>query len=221
MVLAIAALIVQFGTTPQILAPAVATTFPSRIATEDGTKPKPLAPVTPGPAAATVPAESGSGHLDLNTVKLNGESNEKAAPGMTAVSLVNEQNSQSLSTVRIPVADPERQRRIYPAESPRLSKSWLALSLVQHAAAGLDAYSTRQAIGHGAVEDDPMMRPFAHSGAIYAAIQVGPLLLDYAARRMQHSEFGMVRRMWFVPQSISTAGFLFSGVHNLNVASRH
>src|ERR1700690_888775 len=213
MVLAIAALFIQFGTTPQILAPAMATT--SKLSTEDGTKPKAVPPAPASVATTTMASDSGTGHLDLNTVKLNGESNEKSSPGMTAASLANEQNSQSLSTVRIPTADPERQRRIYPAETPRLSKSWLALSLVQHAAAGLDAYSTRQAIGHGAVEDDPMMRPFAHSGAIYAAIQVGPLLLDYAARRMQRSEFGMVRRMWFVPQAISTAGFLFSGVHNL------
>ena len=101
-----------------------------------------------------------------------------------------------------------------------MSKRWLALTLAQHGAAAFDAYSTRQSISRGAVEDDPMMRPFAHSGAIYAAIQVGPLLLDYAARRMQHSEYGMVRRMWFVPQTVSTAGFLISGFHNLNVASR-
>jgi hypothetical protein len=221
MVFAIAALLLQFNPTPQVLAPAIAVRVPAGFAAEDGTKPKPVVPPAANVAPATVAADSGTGHLDLNTVKLNGESNEKAAPGMTAVSLVNDQNSQSLSTVHIPVADPEKQRRVYSAETPRLSKSWLALSLVQHAAAGLDAYSTRQAIGHGAVEDDPMMRPFAHSGAIYAAIQVGPLLLDYAARRMQHSEFGMVRRMWFVPQSISTAGFLFSGVHNLSVASHH
>ncbi|MGH9745538.1 MAG: hypothetical protein ACRD59_05435 [Candidatus Acidiferrales bacterium] len=221
MVFAIAALLIQFSPTPQMLAPTLAIRQPSGIATEDGTKPKPVTPASVNGASATVAADSGTGHLDLNTVKLNGDPSGKAAPGMTAVALETDQNSQSLSTVRIPVADTEKPICLYPAETPRLSRSWLALSLVQHAAAGLDAYSTRQAIGHGAVEDDPLMRPFAHSGAIYAAIQVGPVLLDYAARRMQRSEFGLVRRMWFVPQSISTAGFLFSGVHNLNVAGRH
>ena len=135
------------------------------------------------------------------------------------MSVLNDQNSQSLSTVRIPVADPERQRRIYPAEAPRLSKSWLALSLVQHAAAGLDAYSTRQAIGHGAVEDDPMMRPFAHSPAIYVATQVGPVIFDLLARHMQRSEYPMVRRLWWMPQSMSAGLSIFSGVHNLSVAS--
>jgi hypothetical protein len=109
--------------------------------------------------------------------------------------------------------------KVYAAARPRMSRSWLALAIMQHGAATFDAYSTRQAIGHGAVEDDPLMRPFAHSGAMYAAIQVGPLVLDYVARRMQRSEYGIVRRMWFVPQSVSTAGFLISGVHNLSVAS--
>jgi hypothetical protein len=220
MVFAIAALMLQFAPTPKMLTPAFSTDIASGITTEDGTKPKPSASATSSGNSATVSATSGTGHLDLNPVKLSGDSHDKAVPGMTAVSIVNDQNSQSLSTVRIPEADPAKPMKVYAAERPRVSRSWIALSMVQHGAAAFDAYSTRQAIGHGAVEDDPLMRPFAHSGAIYAAIQVGPLLLDYAARRMQHSECGFVRRMWFVPQSVSTAGFLFSGVHNLNVASR-
>jgi len=94
----------------------------------------------------------------------------------------------------------------------------MVLALVQHGAATFDAYSTRQAIEHGAVEADPLMRPFAQSPGIYAAIQVGPVLLDYAARRMQRSNNVLARCMWWVPQSGSTAMFLFSGVHNLHVA---
>jgi hypothetical protein len=139
---------------------------------------------------------------------------------MTVVALTDHDTAQPLSSVRIPEPEPIKPIKVYSPEKPRTSRSWLALAMMQHGAATFDAYSTRQAIGHGAVEDDPLMRPFAHSGAIYAAIQVGPLLLDYVARRMQHSEYGMVRRMWFVPQSASAAGFLISGVHNLGVASR-
>src|SRR5229473_2170349 len=87
--------------------------------------------------------------------------------------------------------------------TPKLS----AVSLDQHGAATFDGYSTRQSVSRGNVEDDPMLRPFAHSGAIYAAIQAGPVALDFIARRMQHSEIGMVRRMWWVPQTVSTATF--------------
>jgi hypothetical protein len=107
------------------------------------------------------------------------------------------------------------------AERRRYTRSWLALSLVQHGAATFDAYSTRQSVSRGNIEDDPMMRPFAHSGAIYAAIQAGPVALDFIARRMQHSENGMIRKMWWVPQSVSTATFIFAGVHNLNVTPHH
>jgi hypothetical protein len=222
MVFAIAALMLQFTPTPKILAPAFSSVAPSTTTTEDGTKLKPAA--SPSTTMATIPESPGTGHLDVDSVSLNGDSKEKATPGMTAVSLANfhdDQNSQALATIRIPEMEPVKPVSTYAVERPRSSRTWLALSAIQHGAATFDAYSTRQAIGHGAVEDDPMMRPFAHSGAIYAAIQVGPLLLDYASRRMQHSESPMVRRMWFFPQSLSTAGFIFSGVHNLNVANRN
>lgn len=91
---------------------------------------------------------------------------------------------------------------------------------MQHSAATFDAYSTRQAVSSGAIEADPLMRPFAQSPAIYAAIQVGPAILDYAARRMQRSSNNFLRRTWWVPQSASTGLFLFSGAHNLQVANR-
>ncbi len=65
------------------------------------------------------------------------------------------------------------------------------------------------------------MRPFAHSPAIYVATQVGPAILDFAARRMQHSENSFIRRSWWIPQSASTGMSLFSGFHNMSVANRH
>jgi hypothetical protein len=59
---------------------------------------------------------------------------------------------------------------------------------VQHGAATFDAYTTREAVSAGAREDDPLMRPFAKSPEIYAAIQVSPTTLDYVARRMQQAQ---------------------------------
>ena len=35
-----------------------------------------------------------------------------------------------------------------------------------------------------------MLRPFAANDSLYAAIQVGPLLLDYVGRRMMMSHTG-------------------------------
>lgn len=99
-------------------------------------------------------------------------------------------------------------------------RTWIALSVLQHGAAVFDAYSTRQAIASGATEQNPLLRPFASSPAIYAATQVCPLILDYAGRRMQLSNNGLIRRMWWVPQSTGAAVSVFSGVHNMNVANR-
>ena len=65
------------------------------------------------------------------------------------------------------------------------------------------------------------MRPFAHSPGIYAAIQVTPVVLDFAARRMERSQNSFIRHSWWIPQSASTGLFLFSGAHNMSVANRH
>ncbi|MGH9698175.1 MAG: hypothetical protein ACRD52_01810 [Candidatus Acidiferrales bacterium] len=130
-----------------------------------------------------------------------------------------DQNSQGLSTVHIAPVEPDHLHSVVVPERYPSRRAWIALSFVEHGAATFDAYSTRQAISHGAVEDDPMMRPFAHSPAMYAAMQVGPVMLDVLARHMQRSNNNFLRHIWWLPQSVSTAGFVISGVHNLNVAS--
>jgi hypothetical protein len=219
MVFAVAALLLQFSPTPKVIGPTfTASLTANTFAAMDGTRPKP-ATATASTAIDSIEATSGKGYIDADAVSL-GRDTEKSAPSMTAVSLTDHTGTEPLAVVRIPEPAAMKPIKVYAAEKPRMSRSWLALAIMQLGAATFDAYSTRQAIGHGAVEDDPLMRPFAHSGAIYAAIQVGPVVLDYVARRMQHSEYGMVRRMWFVPQSASTAGFLISGAHNMSVASR-
>ncbi len=126
------------------------------------------------------------------------------------------QNSQSFSTMRLPEAN-EKRYAIRSAESVPGRRNWLVLSVLEHSAATLDAYSTREAISRGAVEGDPLMRPFAHSPAIYAALQVGPVLFDVLARHMQRSQYNFERRTWWVPQTASTGMSVFAGVHNLNL----
>jgi hypothetical protein len=165
----------------------------------------------------TSETESSSTRLNVGSVQLVREDSKPAS--LRTVSLEIPQTSQTLSTIHIPDPNPSRENRIERAIESPSRKQWLVLALVEHGAAGFDAYSTRQAIGHGAVEQDPLMRPFAGSPAIYAATQVGPLLFDLLARHMQHSEFPLVRRVWWMPQTLSAGISIFSGVHNLNVAS--
>lgn len=158
----------------------------------------------------------------------NADSNS-TEPGQTAAALKLSastldpagQNSQVLETIRVPSIEPAKPSKVISVEQIPSRKSWLILSIVQHSAATFDAASTRDAVSSGAHEADPMMRPFANTPGIYAAIQGGPFILDYAARRMQRSSNNLLRHTWWLPQSASTGLFLFSGVHNLHIANQH
>ena len=118
---------------------------------------------------------------------------------------------ESLSDIYLP-APPAFRPTIEPTE--RANRLWFTLSVAEHSSAAFDAWSTRRAISEGRAEADPMMRPFAHSAAIYGAIQVVPFGLDYVASRM-HRSTGWTRHVWWVPQSVATATYLFSGSYNV------
>jgi hypothetical protein len=97
---------------------------------------------------------------------------------------------------------------------------WLALTIAEHGAATFDAWSTRRAVSSGqGYEQNPLFRPFARNASIYAAVQVGPALLDYLGRRMMRSQHGWVRHTWWLPQVLGTAMSIESAVHNLGVHS--
>jgi hypothetical protein len=180
------------------------------------------------PAAKAAAGDTQSGQVKpapSSTARTATSSSTDSATGnavpvaFTLASLASDsQNGQALDTIRVPQPAPAKPVRvILPETHPR--RAWLLLSVAEHSAATFDAYSTRVAVSQGAAESDPFLRPFAHSPAIYGAIQVGPLVLDYAARRMERSEHGLLRRTWWIPQTAATGLFLFSGAHNLNVAN--
>jgi len=199
MVLAIAALFLQFAPATHVFADVNSTMPIVKTATAD-TKSD-----AAKPAALTSSVDAATGNAvptAFTLAKLEGTS----------------QHGQALETIRVPDPTPAKPVKIIMAET-RPRKAWLILSIAEHSAATFDAYSTRVAVSKGAAEADPMMRPFAHSPAIYGAIQVCPLVLDYAARRMERSQIGLLRKTWWVPQTAATGIFLFSGVHNVGVAN--
>ena len=102
-----------------------------------------------------------------------------------------------------------------PLPTPRQEKLWYTFMAVGHSAAAFDAYSTRRAVsGNYGTEGNPLLRPFSHSNAIYAATQVSPAVMDYVGRRMMTSNHPMLRKLWWVPQ-VAGASFSFSaGMHN-------
>jgi hypothetical protein len=102
------------------------------------------------------------------------------------------------------------------AENRRKERAWRGLAIATSGAATFDAWTTRHAITTtGAVELNPLLKPFAGNSSIYAAIQVAPVLFDFAARKMMYSRRSWVRRVWWVPQSASFIGSLSCGAHNL------
>jgi len=117
-----------------------------------------------------------------------------------------------LDPAQKPAPAPEAKR-----ERKRNKRAWLLLVLAQHSAAGFDAYTTQLSVDKGGRELDPLMRPFGHSGAIYPAIQAGPIVLDFLGYRMMTSRKRWARRIWWLPQTAATAGFLWTGGRNLSV----
>jgi hypothetical protein len=104
------------------------------------------------------------------------------------------------------------------AEERQKQRLWIGLGIAEHSAATFDAWTTRRAIAnYGAQELNPLLRPFAGNASLYAAIQVGPAVMDYVGRKMMYSRHSWVRRMWWVPQTASFTSSLFCGAHNLSV----
>ena len=102
-----------------------------------------------------------------------------------------------------------------PLPTPRQQKLWYTFMAAGHSAAAFDAYSTRRALSRNdGTEGNPLLRPFAHSNAMYAATQVSPAVMDYVGRRMMTSTHPALRKFWWVPQ-VAGAGFSFgAGMHN-------
>ena len=103
-------------------------------------------------------------------------------------------------------------------ETPRQRKIWYGLLVAGHSGAAFDAWSTHRAVAGGyGRESNPLLRPFAHSNAIYGATQVSPAFMDFLGKRMMVSQHRWVQRIWWLPQ-VAGAGFSFAaGVHNVGV----
>ena len=102
------------------------------------------------------------------------------------------------------------------AENRRKQIWWKGLVIASSGAATFDAWTTRHAITTaGAQELNPLLRPFAGNASLYAAVLVGPALMDFAGKKMMYSGHPWVRRMWWIPQSASFVSSIFCGAHNL------
>lgn len=103
-------------------------------------------------------------------------------------------------------------------EYPQHKLAWYGLMAVGHGAATFDAYSTRRALsGNYGTEGNPLLRPFAHSNAMYAATQVSPFVMDFVGRKMMTSSHPWMRKLWWLPQTAGASVSFVSAAHNMSV----
>jgi hypothetical protein len=180
-------------------------------------------------SAADVPAVS-SPSTDSNTVETlpsmpspksdsdapaaDGASNPGTIPGSASTPGAEGVNSSGASSLRL---ESTKLAFTRPTETTRERKTWYALVVTSHAAAGFDAWSTRRAVALGYSEGNPLLRPFANSNAIYVATQVSPAVMDYVGKRMMVSQHGWIRRMWWLPQVAGSGFSIGAGVHNVGI----
>src|SRR5712671_1154477 len=106
-----------------------------------------------------------------------------------------------------------------PRETRNQRIAWYTLAVTGHGAAAFDAYSTRRVLsGNYGTEGNPLLRPFAHSNALYAVTQVSPAVMDLIGKRMMVSQNRLVRRLWWLPQAAGSGFSIGAGVHNMGVA---
>lgn len=114
--------------------------------------------------------------------------------------------------------EPVRAKARRPGESPRQRKMWYGFLAAGHAAAGLDAWSTRRAVSSGyGQEANPFLKPFANSNAMYAATQVSPAFMDFLGKRMMVSQNPWIRKFWWLPQTAGASVSFVAARHNLGI----
>jgi hypothetical protein len=183
---------------------------------------------TTNPADTRVPAPSAPAQINTSatgkTVEADSAKPDAPTPKSMATPNAKGDADSGLSTdasapsIEPPVETPVKLATTDSYETARQREIWYGLVAVGHGAAAFDAWTTRRAVGSGyGIEADPLERPFAHSGAIYATTQVTPLIMDYVGRWMMRSSHNWVRKTWWVPQAASAGVSVGAGVHNYNV----
>ncbi len=105
-------------------------------------------------------------------------------------------------------------------ERPALPvKKFVSLTTLAHAGAAFDSWSTNRLVGRGGEEANPIVKPVAGSPAIYPVMQLWPVAMDYVALKMARSEKPWVRRMWWLPQTLSAAASFTNGFRNVALAN--
>jgi len=172
--------------------------------------------------SAEVTSENGKdsgGARNLPSMPTPKVKSELEADGVSSSVTANTAAAEPVQAPHVTLAmQPVKQAYGRPRETRGQRIAWYSLAVTGHGAAAFDAYSTRLALSGGyGTEGNPFLRPFANSGALYAATQISPVIMDFIGKRMMVSEHRWVRRLWWVPQAAGSGISIGAGVHNLSV----
>jgi hypothetical protein len=118
------------------------------------------------------------------------------------------------------IAPVRNERKINSESRPQLpKKAFFSLALLNHSAVAFDTWSTRRLVDSGGRELNPLLKPVAHSGALYPVMQTWPVAIDYMAAKMARSKKPWMRKMWWVPQTVSAASSIVIGFRNVSLAN--
>jgi hypothetical protein len=182
----------------------------------------PLPSAEPGASSAKAAAKTEVAFADANSSSISYAPGRLVAEPITPVNSALSADPSPAAIEQTPLVSAYRPVYGSPLRAVserRQKREWLALSIAAHGTAGFDAWSTRRVLSSvpDTREMNPLLRPFAGDGSMYAAVQVTPTILDFVSRRMMTSRYGWVRHTWWVPQAVSAVVSLASGVHNLGV----
>ena len=153
----------------------------------------------------------------VNSAKEVAEATPAALPSAPAPKIKTDAEAIVPASSAQPI-QPVKPAMTRPRETKQQRLMWYGLAVASHAGAAFDAWSTRRAISGGyGQETNPFLRPFANSNALYAVTQVSPAVMDFIGKRMMVSEYPVLRRMWWVPQTVGARLSFAAGVHNVGV----
>ena len=176
-------------------------------------------------AVANAPAEAiaeasneAAGERSLPSMPVAKSKFEAAGDGVSS-SVTSSVAAEAVQPPRIALPmQPMKAAYMRPRETRNQRIAWYTLALTGHGAAAFDAYSTRRVLsGNYGIEGNPLLRPFAHSNALYAVTQVSPAVMDLIGKRMMVSQNRLVRRLWWLPQAAGSGFSIGAGVHNMGV----
>ena len=88
-------------------------------------------------------------------------------------------------------------------------------------AAVMDDITSRMVIVRGGYERNPLMRPFVHNTGTLAVESVAEVwLMAFVADRMKHSSHSLLRKTWWLPQTINISAKVSGGIYNSVLLTR-